>query len=152
MTRIPAFRLTTLSLALLSLVLVGFGILNYQQRGLYQVPDDGVSWIESPQGVTAWIVVRGGPADRAGIHEGDQLKAINGQPITTAAEAVQQIYRLGVWSLATYSLTRNGEPFDTSLVLDAARHRWLRSELPGAGGLALPPDRHFYPFPALDGA
>ena len=119
MTRIPAFRLTTLSLALLSLVLVGFGILNYQQRGLYQNPDDGVSWIETPQGVTAWIVVRGGPADRAGIHEGDQLKAINGQPITTAVEAVQQIYQLGVWSLANYSLTRNGEPFDTSLVLDA---------------------------------
>ena len=119
MTRIPALRLTTFSLALLSLVLVGFAVLNYQQRGLYQVPDDGVSWIESSQGVTAWIVVRGGPADRAGIHEGDQLKAINGQPITTAAEAVQQIYRLGVWSLAAYSLTRNGEPFDTSLVLDA---------------------------------
>jgi len=118
MTKIPAFRLTTLSLALLSLVLVGFGILNYQQRSLYQVPDDGVSWIESPQGVTAWIVVRGGPGDRAGIHEGDQLKAINGQTITTATEAVQQIYRLGVWSLAAYSLTRSGEPFDTSLVLD----------------------------------
>ena len=119
MTRIPSFRLTTLSLALLSLVLVGFGILNYQQRGQYQIPDDGVSWIESPQGVTAWIVVRGGPADRAGIREGDQLKAINGQPITTAVEAVQQIYRLGVWSLANYSLTRNGEPFETSLVLNA---------------------------------
>ncbi len=117
MTKIPAFRLTTLSLALLSLVLVGFGILNYQQRSLYQVPDDGVSWIESPQGVTAWIVVKGGPGDRAGIHEGDQLKAINGQTITTATEAVQQIYKLGVWSLAAYSLTRNGEPFDTSLVL-----------------------------------
>src|SRR5208337_3782630 len=118
MTRIPAFRLTTLSLALLSLVLVGFGLLNYQQRSQYQAPDDGVSWIETPQGVTAWIVERGGPAERAGIHEGDILKAINGQPITTQAEAGQQIYRLGVWSLAAYSLTRNGEPFDTSLVLN----------------------------------
>ncbi len=78
MTRIPAFRLTTLSLALLSLVLVGFGILNYQQRGVFQNPDDGVSWIDTGQGVTAWMVVRGGPADRAGIHEGDQLRAING--------------------------------------------------------------------------
>jgi PAS domain S-box-containing protein len=118
MTRNPAFRLTTLSLALLSLVLVGFGLLNYQQRSQYQAPDDGVSWIETPQGVTAWIVERGGPADRAGIHEGDQLKSINGQPITTQAEAGEQIYRLGVWSLAAYSLTRNGEPFDTSLVLN----------------------------------
>ena len=119
MSRIPAFRLTTLSLALLSLVLIGFGILSYQQRALYQVPDDGVSWIETPQGVTAWIVVKGGPAERAGIREGDQLKAINGLPIPTATEAVQQIYQLGVWTLANYSLTRNGEPFDTSLVLDA---------------------------------
>ena len=118
MTRIPAFRLTTLSLALLSLVLVGFGVLNYQQHGLYQSPDDGVSWIDSPQGVTAWIVVHGGPADRAGIREGDQLKAINGQTITTDTEAAQQIYKLGVWALVSYSLTRNGEPFDTSLVLD----------------------------------
>jgi PAS domain S-box-containing protein len=115
----PPFRLTTLSLALLSLVLVGFGILNYQQRALYQVPDDGVSWIDSPQGVTAWIVVRGGPADRAGIREGDQLKAVDGQPISSASDAVQQIYQLGVWSLANYSLSRNAEPFDTSLVLAA---------------------------------
>ncbi len=117
MTRIPPFRLTTLSLALLSLVLVVFGALNFQQRGLYQAPDDGVSWIDSPQGVIAWIVIRGGPADRAGIREGDQLRAINGRPVPTAAEAVQQVYRTGVWSLAAYNLVRNGEPFDTSLVL-----------------------------------
>jgi two-component system, NtrC family, sensor kinase len=117
MTRIPPFRLTTLSLALLSLVLVVFGALSFQQRGLYQAPDDGVSWIDSPQGVIAWIVVRGGAADRAGIREGDQLRAINGRPIPTAAEAVQQVFRVGVWSLAAYNLVRNGEPFDTSLVL-----------------------------------
>ncbi len=119
MNKIPSFRLTTLSLALLSLVLLGFGILNYQQRDEYQIPDDGVSWIDSQQGVTAWIVARGGPGERAGIHEGDLLKAINGQPVTTQAEASQQIYRLGVWTLATYNLTRNREPFDASLVLSA---------------------------------
>jgi len=117
MTRIPPFRVTTLSLVLLSLVLAVFGILNFQQRGLYQAPDDGVSWIDSSQGVTAWIVVHGGPAERTGIHEGDQLKAINGQPISTAVDAVRQIYHLGIWSLANYALERNGEPFETSLVL-----------------------------------
>lgn len=117
MNRIPAFRLTTLSLALLSLVLVGFGFFNYQQRSLYQNPDNGVSWVETPQGVIAQIVNRGGPADRAGIREGDLLRAINGQVITTEKEEAQQIYQLGVWALANYSLTRNGEPFDTSLVL-----------------------------------
>ncbi len=119
MNKIPSFRLTTLSLALLSLVLVGFGILNYQQRSEYQIPDDGVTWIDSASGVTAWIVEKGGPGDHAGIHEGDQLKTLNGQPIANQADAVQQIYRLGAWSLVTYGLTRNGEPFDTSLVLSA---------------------------------
>jgi PAS domain S-box-containing protein len=137
MTRIPAFRLTTLSLAVLSLVLVGFGFFNYQQRGLYQAPDDGVGWMETPQGVTAWIVHRGGPADRAGIHEGDLLKAINGQPITTQAEAGQQIYKLGVWSLVSYSLTRNGEPFDTSLVLDPQTASPIRNYLALVGLLYL---------------
>src|SRR5579863_5002996 len=119
MNRIPSFRVTTLSLALLSLVLVAFGILNYQQRDEYQIPDDGVSWVDNAHGITAWIVAKGGPADRAGIHEGDLLKAINGQPVTTQAEVAQEDYRLGVWTLTTYSLTRNGEPFDTSLVLSA---------------------------------
>ena len=119
MNRIPSFRVTTLSLALLSLVLVAFGILNYQQRDEYQIPDDGVSWVDNTLGITAWIVAKGGPAERAGIHEGDLLKAINGQPVTTQAEVAQEDYRLGVWTLTTYSLTRNGEPFDTSLVLSA---------------------------------
>ncbi len=117
MTRIPPFRATTLSLVLLSLVLAVLGVLNFEQRGLYQAPDDGISWIDSPQGVTAWIVVRGGPGDRAGIREGDQLKAVNGQPVVTAVDAVRQIYRLGIWTLANYGLARNGEPFETSLVL-----------------------------------
>ena len=62
-------------------------------------------------------MVHDGPAERAGIHEGDQLKTINGQAISTAAEAVQQVYRMDVWSQATYGMARNGEPFDTSLVL-----------------------------------
>jgi PAS domain S-box-containing protein len=117
MSKIPSYRLTTVSLALLSLVLLVCGFLNFQQRELYQAPDDGVSWIDSPRGVVAWIVVHGGPAERAGIHEGDQLKSINGQPINTATDAVQQVYRLDVWSLATYGMARNGEPFDTNLVL-----------------------------------
>jgi len=117
MNRIPPFRVTTLSLVLLSLVLAVFGVLNFQQRGLYQAPDDGVSWIDSAQGVTAWIVVRGGPAEHAGIHEGDQLKSINGQPVGASVDVVRQIYRLGIWSLANYGLARNGEPFETSLVL-----------------------------------
>jgi S1-C subfamily serine protease len=115
MNRMPSFRLTTLSLALLSLVLVAFGILNYQQRAEYQNPDDGVTWIDSPQGVTAWIVDQGGPGAHAGVHEGDQLKTINGQPVSTQAEAAQQIYRLGAWSSRPTASPATANPLTPAL-------------------------------------
>jgi len=117
MTRIPAFRFTTVFLALLSLTLVVFGVLNFQQRSRYQLPDDGVSWVKLSGGVTAWIVAPDGPAERAGIREGDRLEALNGKPIKSAEEAVREIFRAGVWSRATYDLVRNGVRFQTSFVL-----------------------------------
>jgi len=117
MTEIPPSRLTAVSLALLSLALLVFAIINYQQRRVYQLPDDGVAWVSSPGGVAAWIVTRGGPADQAGIREGDRLEAINGKPIKDGPEAVQEIFHAGVWSQVTYQLQRKGEEFQTKLVL-----------------------------------
>lgn len=52
--RVAPFRFTTIMLALLSLILVVFGVLNFQQRRLYQLPDDGVSWVDTSEGVKAW--------------------------------------------------------------------------------------------------
>lgn len=117
MSRIPPFRLTTVPLAILSLGLVVFGVINFQQQRIYQVPDDKVSWVDTAQGVKAWIVERDGPGDRAGIREGDRLEAINGKPIRRAEDAARAADRAGVWSQATYDLVRNGEKFQTSLVL-----------------------------------
>lgn len=117
MTSRPQFRFTTVLLALLSLALVVFGVLNFQQRSRYQLPDDGVSWLDSPHGVTAWIVTRNGPGDRAGIREGDTLEAINGRVIKRAVDAVREVFRSGVWSQATYELVRHGEEFQTRVVI-----------------------------------
>jgi PAS domain S-box-containing protein len=117
MTRIPPFRLTAVSLALLSLTLLVFGLINFQQRSRYQLPDDGVSWVESSGGVTAWIVARDGPASRAGIREGDGLLAINGSPVEHATDAPREAFRAGVWSEATYDVVRDGVKFQTTLVL-----------------------------------
>jgi two-component system NtrC family sensor kinase len=117
MTRTLTFRFTTVFLIVLSLTLVVFGVLNFDQRSRYQLPDDGVSWVESSDGVTAWIVDRDGPAGRAGLREGDRLLAINGQPVKHAADATREIFRAGVWSRATYELVRNSTKFAATLII-----------------------------------
>ncbi len=101
MIRSVQYRFTTVLLALLSAALVVFGVINFQQRGHYQLPDDDVSWIDSPLGVTAWSVAPDGPGDRAGICPNDKLEAINGIPIRRAMDAGRAIFRSGVWSKAT---------------------------------------------------
>jgi two-component system, NtrC family, sensor kinase len=112
------FRFTTIMLALLSLALVVFGVLNFEQRRIYQLPDDGVSWIDTTEGVKAWIVTSGSPAERAGISPGDTLQEINGIPVRKSTDAVREVFRSGVWSRVDYQLSRAGVPFHASLVLE----------------------------------
>jgi len=117
MTKAPPYRFTSVSLAILSLTLISFAVINLQQRVRYRLPDDGVSWVDSEKGVHAWIVTPDGPGDRAGIREGDLLESIDKKPIHTAADAGRQIFGDDVWSQVIYVLVRNGEKFQTSLVL-----------------------------------
>lgn len=107
----------TISLLLLSAAMLGLAVLNFEQRTRYELADDGVSWIDSREGVKAWIVVHDGPGDRAGIREGDALEAVNGQPIRRAVDAVSAVFHNGVWSQATYDLNRNGSTFRTTVVI-----------------------------------
>jgi two-component system NtrC family sensor kinase len=110
-------RLTVVSLALLSVTLVVFGVLNFQQRGRYQHPDDGVTWVDSAKGVTAWIVEPGGPGERAGIREGDRLLAMDGRAIASAEDAAREVFRQGVWARTTYELQRGSENYQTLVVI-----------------------------------
>ena len=98
MTKAPPYRLTSVSLAILSMTLIAFAIINLQQRVHYRLPDDGVSWLDSEKGVKAWLVTPDGPGDRAGIREGDLLESIDKKPIHTAADAGRQIFSDEVWS------------------------------------------------------
>jgi len=111
------FRFRTVLLALVSLALLVCGYLNFDQRRLYTLPADGVTWDDSPQGVTAWIVARGGPGDRAGIREGDRLISIEGTPVIHAQDAARAIFELGAWSRAEYGLNRSGQDFETYVIL-----------------------------------
>ena len=111
------FRFTTVLLGLLSLALVIFGVINFQQHGKYQIPSDGVSWVDSDQGVRAWIVERDGPGYRAGIREGDGLQSIDGKQIRSGTEAAKAVFNAGVWTQAQYQLVRKGEPFKAVVII-----------------------------------
>jgi len=111
------FRVTTVTLALLTLTLVVFSALNYQQRSGYQLPDDGVSWMDSPDGIVAWMVAKDGPGARAGIRERDVLISIDGRTLDNAVDATRVIFQNGVWSRVTYELARQGEKFQTAVII-----------------------------------
>ncbi len=68
-------RLGAVVLAATTLTAIVFGAVNFQQRSTVVVPDDGVSWLDASQGVVAWHVTPGSPADSAGIKPDDRLVA-----------------------------------------------------------------------------
>src|SRR5579863_962304 len=117
MTTALSVRFTTLLVALASLTLLVVGVLNYQQQATFQLPGDGVSWLDSDQGVKAWIVAKDGSGYRAGIREGDILEAIDGRPVQHAVDATKAVFATGLWSKAAYDLNRQGESFETTVLI-----------------------------------
>ncbi|MGA2508677.1 MAG: ATP-binding protein [Candidatus Acidiferrales bacterium] len=109
-------RLGAVTLALLTLAAVIFAVLNFQQRSRFILPDDGVTWMDSPQGVVAWHVVSGAPADRAGIKQGDTVQTVREVAIHRATDVTKVLYRAGPWMELRYGILRDGEFFEVPLV------------------------------------
>jgi len=132
------YRFLTLLLAIVSVTLVVFAVINLQQERIFQLPTDGVSWVESQRGLEAWSVASNTPGQKAGIRAGDILEAINGRRVRTTVQAVREIFASGVWSRATYDVVRNGESFETTVII-APEHnsRSIRDYLEIVGFLYL---------------
>src|SRR2546425_10844472 len=88
---------------LLTLTVLILGGLNAQQKRRYIPPDDGASWVQGTAGVQARMIVPDGPADKAGIRQGDILKAIGDETVKSDRHVTQILYELGKWSKATYT-------------------------------------------------
>ena len=93
------------------------GWLNVEQKRLFTLPEDGVGWIQSAQGVTARSVLEDSPAGRMGIQVGDTLHAIDGETIQSELQVAKMLDRIGLWHSATYSIIRAGTEFPVTLVL-----------------------------------
>ena len=103
-------------LALATIAAFIFALLNFQQRRLFEYPDDGVAWTDTAHGVEAWRIAQNSPAAHAGVREGDLLLAVNDAHVTRAAQVSARLWRAGIWSLVRYRLARNGEEFETRVV------------------------------------
>jgi two-component system, NtrC family, sensor kinase len=109
-------RLGAVILALLTLAVIVFAILNFQQRTRFITPDDGVTWMDSAQGVVALHIVPDSPAARAGIKEGDTVESVRGATIKRATDVTRMLWHVGPWSEVRYQIRRNGESLEVPLV------------------------------------
>jgi len=113
-------RLGAVVLALVTLAAVIFAVLNFQQRSRYILPDDGVTWMDTADGVVAWHVAANSPGARAGIRPGDYVLSVRqgvyGLEIREAADVTRVLFRVGPWEDVQYKIQRNGEAFEVPLV------------------------------------
>jgi len=109
-------RLGAVILALLTCAAVTFAILNFEQRSRFIPPDDGITWMDTPQGVVAWHVVAESPGAKAGIKQGDTVQSVRSIAIHHATDVTRVLYRVGPWAEVRYGIQRNGQTFETPLV------------------------------------
>src|SRR6266446_4641994 len=129
MNRDFQIRFTAILLAIVTAAAATLAWINFQKESEFQIPYDGVWWIERNGNLTADRVEPDGPADKAGIRNGDRLLAVNQHEVNSAAGLIHQLYRTGPWSKATYSLQRASIPLDTTVILipaDRSLNSWLR--------------------------
>jgi PAS domain S-box-containing protein len=109
-------RLMAVSLAVLTVAAFIYGVINFQQRSTYITPDDGVSWDNTDQGVRAWLVAKGSPAENAGIKPGDFVRSVNGKSVNRAVQVTQAIWKAGPWAEVKYALERDGRAFEAAVI------------------------------------
>jgi two-component system NtrC family sensor kinase len=129
MNRESQVRFIAVLLFVLTVAAVVFAGFNFKKEREYAVPDDGVWWREQSGHLIADRVDANGPGSRAGIKPGDQLVSVNGEDIANTPGLVRQLYRTGVWSKASYSLSRDSVTLDSSVILapaDRSLNDWLR--------------------------
>ena len=109
-------RFFAVFLALLSVAAIVFAWINFQKEREFVAPYDGVWWVEEAGHLRAERVDIDGPGQKAGIKKGDRLVAVDGHDVVNVGSLERQLYRVGVWSKANYSLVRQGVPLEAPLI------------------------------------
>ena len=129
-------RAVTGLLLLATAACVMIALLNLADRSDFQLPDDGITWIDRPEGVESLRVELEGPGDQAGIRAGDRLVRIDSSIIDEALDVARTLARIGVWRQATYVIERAGTRFETRVIVGAASEGGVASSFQWIVGLA----------------
>src|SRR5260221_6277968 len=113
-------RMGAVVLLIATMAAIVFALLNFDQRVRFESPDDGVSWRDTDHGIVAQQVLASSPAEKVGIHAGDRLLEVSGVTVYRALDVTKKLWHAGLWTQVRYKLARNGEEFETSLVLAPA--------------------------------
>ena len=100
-------RVLAIALALATLAGCVLAAFNLRREGSFDVPTDGVWWVEAQGGLRAERVPPSSPARRAGVRTGDLLIGVDDHPTPRLASLVREMFHVGIWSHATYTLLRS---------------------------------------------
>jgi len=117
MPRNIPFRIAAIVLAVLTLAAVVFASINYTHENDFQLPTDGVWWAAAKGGLVAQKVLPGSPGQRAGIETGDLLRGVNKRAMPSIAALQREIFSIGIYSKATYSVSRRGIRLEIPVIL-----------------------------------
>ncbi len=102
------FRWPQAASFLVVLCLLALGVANVVARATWHEVEDGVLWVSRTQGVTAAEIAASSPAARVGIHVGDVLLAINGNPVDAPADVAGVAHGAEAGTVLSYTLLRLG--------------------------------------------
>jgi two-component system NtrC family sensor kinase len=88
--------------------LLFLGIANIVTRANFQEAEDGVLWVQGPEGVVASEIAEGTPAAAVGLSRGDVLLAVDDRPIQEVADVVRALHASQAGSAARYTVLRLG--------------------------------------------
>ncbi|MBI2816818.1 MAG: PAS domain-containing protein [Acidobacteria bacterium] len=124
-------------LALMAVAVVAIGAVNLREQHRYQLPDDGVFWVESANRVVAATVAAPSSAAIAGLKPGDTLVSIGGGPIRKSLDVARQVFRSGVGAQVPYVVLRDGQAVTLNVQLAASARPPVHAALQLVGLLYL---------------
>lgn len=76
--------------------------------------------LKQAKGALVNDVIKGGPADKAGIRQGDVITALNGSEVKDPSHLQRQVAEAGVGKVAKISIFRDGKALELSITLASA--------------------------------